>query len=317
MKNGNERKHPNSRIVTLYRKESFLMNAQSESAPEFLEQSKQSVGSYWKHSYGASIGSGLDFSEQKLLMPTIVDCEPEDRNFRNKVTEYFTTIRTVVPYKDGRKFEIGLEKSNSEPLAKDNMPLDLHDYISYRHALEHPWVAATKEAAEGNMIAQFYMFDPQAAEDAEVVTNSNRDKALGMYLEIKQTPEKVDMLLTLLKIDPRIFAGKNAGALKMDKLNEVATKDPATFIETIELKNFEERYRLETMVNVGVLNREGTRIMDLETGDTIGHTIEEAVVWMKDKLHSERLSILLARMQEAVVKPISPTAKAAGGRGKR
>lgn len=315
MKNGSElSKHPNSRVVTLYRKESFLMNAQAESAPEFLEQSKQSIGSYWKNSYGHTIGSGLNFTEQKLLMPTIIDCEVGDKDFRNKVANYFTTIRTVVPYKEGRKLEIGLEKDNTKPLDEDNMPLDIHDYISYRHAIEHPWVAVTEEEARNNMIAQYYLFDPQASEDAEILLNSARDKALEMYLQVKKTPEKIDMLLTLLNVDPRLFAGKNATALKEERLNEIATKQPDKFVETIEFKNFDERYRLITMINVGVLKRIEARIMDLETGETIGHDMEEAIVWVKDKAHSERWSLLLARMQEAMAKPLSATEKAAGKR---
>ena len=124
------KKHPNSRIITLYRKDSFLMNAQKGSAPEFLEMAKQSLGSYWDNSFSSVVGSGLNFTEQKLLMPTLVDCEPSDRNFRTKCSEYFASIATKVPYGKGRDLEIGLETSNNEDLSETNMPLNLPDYVA-------------------------------------------------------------------------------------------------------------------------------------------------------------------------------------------
>lgn len=303
-------KSPNSRIVTLYRKESFIMGAQVGKAPDFVAQSKQSIGSFWYSSDSKTQGSGLDFEEQKLLMPLIVDCEPTDRNFRAKVAEYFASIKTVIPYGKGKSLEIGLEKSNKEPLSQDNQPLDVYDYITYRHAIAHPLVAATKQEADRNMLKQFYIFDPQAAEDREVKENTSKDAALEQYLLIKKTPEKVDMLLTLLLQDPRTFTGKNADALKIEKLKELAQSNPAKFVSTFKDKFFEELYVIKTMVNTGVLNRVGENIIDIDTGETIGHTSQEAVAWFRDKANSERVVILKAKMQEAMTKPVSATSKA-------
>jgi len=302
------KKHSNSRIVTLYRKDSFIMNAQMGTAPEFVEMAKKSLGSYWDNSYSKVIGSGLNFDEQKLLMPILVDCEPEDRAFREKCADYFRNIRTIVPAKKGRDFEIGLETDNSQPLSKTNLPINLPDYIAYRHALNHPLVAKDKTASEGDMLKEFYIFDPAAQEEALVKTNQTKNEALELYLKIIKTPEKIDMLLTLLDTDPRLFGGKNAQALKEGKLKQLAETSPETFVTTYNGTHFETLYQLQSMLNTGVLIKAGERIIDPETGDTLGHKTEEAIAWIKDKANSDRLIILKSRMQEGLSKP-APNAK--------
>jgi hypothetical protein len=293
------KKHPNSRIVKLYRKPSFIGNAQ-HGAPEFMAMSKRSIGSFWENSYSTTIGSGLNFSEQKLLLPTIVDCEPEDRAFRAKVSEYYSAIKTAVPFDKGRELEIGLETDNNEPLSSINLPLNLSDYVTYRHAKAHPEVAGSKQDGENSMLKFYYIFDAQEQEDFEVLGNKDKDEALVLYLRIKKTPEKADMLLTLMGIDPRTFKGKNAQALKLDKVKVLAETKPSDVVKIFNDKSFDEMYTIQTMLNTSVLQKIGERIINPETGTVLGNDMQEAVYWIKDKLNSESLVMLKARMQEGL-----------------
>lgn len=286
--------------MKLYRKESFIGNAQAATAPEFMSMSKKSIGSFWENSFSKTQGSGLNFEEQKLLLPTIVDCEPEDRNFRAKVAEYYAAIKTLVPFDKGRALEIGLIMSNSEPVGEKNQPLNLADYLTYRHAIAHPLVAISKQEAENNMLKEYYVFDGQAQEDFELAQSKNKDEALELYLKIKKTPEKVDMLLTLLDTDPRVFRGKNAEALKLDKLKALSESIPDKFVSEFKDNLFEERYTVQTMINTGVLTKVGEKIFNTETGETIGHDMLESIAWIKDKANSETFGMLKARMQEGL-----------------
>ena len=302
------KKHPNSRIVKLYRKPSFIGNAQ-QGAPEFMAMSKRSIGSFWENSYSSTVGSGLNFSEQKLLLPTIIDCEPDDRSFRAKVAEYYNTVKTSVPFDKGREMEIGLEYSNSEPLSADNLPLNLADYITYRHAKAHPEVAGSKQDGENSMLKFYYIFDAQEQEDFEVLSNKDKDEALILYLRIKKTPEKADMVLTLMGTDPRTFKGKNAQALKLDKIKVLAETSSSKLVSTFNDKSFDEMYTIQTMLNTSVLQKVGERIINPETGTVLGNDMEEAVYWIKDKVNSESLVMLKARMQEGL-QQVSATSRA-------
>ena len=292
--------HSNSRIVTIYRKPSFIMDAQAKGAPEFLAQAKQSIGSFWDNSYSKTVGSGLSFIEQKLLLQEIIGCEAADRNFRQKVTEYYQNIKTSIPYPKGRELEIGMEKSNSLPLAEDNMPLKIEDYIAYRHALASPEVANSKEASDGNMLVKYYIFDPQLTEDNKVIADKFKDEALALYLRIKEQPEKIDMLLTMLQTDPRTFKGKNAKELKIAKLKLLAESQPEDFVKIFNNNLFEDLYYLESMINTKILQRVGKLVMDPQTGVTLGNNDIEAIAWMKNPAKSEQVIIYRARLDEAL-----------------
>lgn len=295
-------KERNHREVTLYRKSHFMMEAQLKNAPDFVRSSKQSIGSFWVNSNSKMVGSGLTFDEQKLLMPLIIDCEPSDRNFRTKVSAYFSNMRTVIPYDTGLTLQIGLTEDNNAPLSESNMPYDVHQYITWRHAAAHPQVAASKTAAEGNMLALYYIFDPQATEDSKVLLNENTDKAMELYLEVKRQPEKLDMLLTLLGISPRNikYDGKNGLSLKIADLKAIAEKDPARFITVYETKNFAETYVLLTAVELGLITKVGAYFVDKNSQETIGHNQAEAIQWLKDKTKSDKVVLLKQRMQEAM-----------------
>jgi len=302
-------KHPNSRIIKIYQKNSFIQDAQQKGAPEFMSMAKKSIGSFWENSYSKTVGTGLTFTEQKFLMPAIVDCEVTDRDFRAKVTNYFASMKTLVPYDKGRELEIGLEKDNFAPVSEINAPLNIADYLAYRHAVAHPQVAASKQDSENNMLKSFYIFDGQAQEDHELKTSQDKDKALELYLTMKKTPEKIDQLLTLLDVDPRTFKGKNGEALKLEKLKSLCETASDKVVTLSENKLFEGMYIVQTMINTGILQKIGEKIINPDNGDTIGHDMVEAVAWTKDKANSEKMVMMRARMQEGL-KVIPATSKA-------
>jgi hypothetical protein len=306
-------KDPNSRIVTIFRANSFLDDAQKSSALEFVSMSKRSLGSYWETSHSKAIGSGLNFSEQKLLMPHVVDCEVSDREFRKRCSEYFAEIKTTVPYDKGIELEIGLSdntKALGEVLENGevNLPINIYDFVRYRHAVAHPEVAASLKDAAGNQLKQFYLFDPQAQIADNKVASDVNDKALALYLKVKDEPQKINMLLTLLKIDPREFSGPNAETLKIEALKAKAQKNASDFVSIYEDKFFDELYVIQSLINTNVLKKIGETIIDPDLGTTIGHNTQEAVAWLKDKSNSESVVILKAKMQEGLAKAL-PTTK--------
>lgn len=299
-------KDPNSRKITIFRTNSFLDEAQKKSAPDFVSQSKQSLGSYWENSHSKGIGSGLTFAEQKLLMPHVIDSEVTDKDFRKKCTDFFAEIKTTVPYEKGVELEIGLE-DNTKPLGAElkdgslNLPINIFEFVKYRHALAHPEVAVDAKTGKGNQLKKYYIFDAQATIDENKNLADAKDKALQLYLTVKKDLKKVDMLLTLLGIDPRTMKGANEEALKTAALKEKADTEAAKFVSLYEDKFFEEQYVIQSMINTGVLKKAGETIIDPNMGTTIGHNLDEAIAWFKDeKNNSEQIVILKAKMQEGL-----------------
>lgn len=303
-----QQQHPNSKKVTIHRAGSFITNAQVN-AQEFMALSKKSIGSYFQGGGHKGIGSGLTFEEQDALMPRVLDIPVEDRGFRQAVKVFFQEMSTKVPAGKGIELEIGLTLGNDKPVViRDetkkiidiNLPINIMDFIRYRHAIHHPKVALSLDAAKGNVLTEFYVFDKEAALTQNVSLAKAKDEALVLYLQLKDDESKVDMMLTLLMQDPRTFKGKNAFSLKTQKLREFADNKADTFVTTYRQDNFEYRYQVQAMINTGVLKKIGSQFIDAETMDVIGHDLEEAIYFLRDETKSNQVGVLKARMQEAL-----------------
>lgn len=283
---------PNSHIVYIRRLPQFASAAQKD-LEEYFANSQRGYGSYFTKG-SVRTATGLTPTEEDLLMPYILSIPKEDRDFRKGVTGWFEGISVKVPAKEGLPLEIGLYKSNSEPVGPDNLPLSITDYIKYRHALGHPWIAASEDSGRGNQLMQYYIFDPNEVSKVAVNQNEERDEALGYYLTIKSNARSVGMYLTLLGVRTNtIRKGEEAVELR-----KIVDKKPKAFITLYNDKDKEIKYIIEEMVNYGILERVNTRVLLKETGEQIGRDIKEAVLYLKDSRNTKMYATLQARLQE-------------------
>ena len=297
--------HVNSHIVSIHRLGTFLSRAQAKTSETFFSSNKEGVGGYFEKGTSHKIGSGLTLNEEKLLLPEIIDTPADDRDFRKKVSEFFNELNTDVPADTGTDMEIGLLKDNSQPVSEDNMPINIMDFIRYRHALGHPWVTASKEVGEGNMTKKWYIFDKDALQTKKTETGKEKDAAMEIFLKVKKEPEQVDQMLTLMGEDIRNYAkDKNAPQRKEDQLRLLLDAKPVDFKRIYEEGDLEVRSWIESMVLTGVLKKIGKRIIDPEAADEanseLGVNLDKAIFWFKDENNSGAVATLKARRQEAM-----------------
>lgn len=302
--------HPNSRRVTVFRNPSFLSGSQTKEVQEYLATGNETVGAYFESRNSPMVGSGLTIAEKKYLLPELLGISPEDRVFVEKCNEFYAGMNTSIPYENGKELEIGLETNNDKPLFEvdkngvrtfSQMPINLADYIRYRHIKGHPKVAGNREEAEGNSTKDFYIFDPAVAEKVTETRQDLRDEAIAIYLTIIKDPAaavKVAQMLTLLEKDPRDVG---TAADQKGELKRLAEANPKKFKDTFEDKNFENRYWVNTFVNTNVWSRAGvSRIVNKEDNKLIGNNMEEALAWMQDKENEELISVFKTKAQEAM-----------------
>jgi len=298
-------KHPNSHVVTIFRAGSTLSRAQGKDVEEMFSMAKKSIGSYYEKN-SIRIGSGLSFEEEDILLPLVLDVPKEDREFRKKVSEFYQDIDTEVPFDLGVSLEIGLKDNNENPVSNRNRPIKIMEYLRYRHAIGHPFVAMSKELANGNSMKEFYVFDPKNVQAKNSKKNDEKDAAMQIYLEMKQNATKVDMMLTLLGIDPREFSDDG---LRLEALRQQAEANSARFIEVKNEGDLEIRAWIKSMVNTSVLKVIGSKYTDAETKAIIGNSLEETIAFFKDEENSDQITLLKALLQEALKKPIVPKKK--------
>jgi hypothetical protein len=290
-------KQTNSKQITIHRSGSFLSVAQGKDVKDFFSSSSQSIGSYYESHNSKRIGTGLSFAEESLLLPILLEVPAEHMEFRKKIGEFYQDIDTKVPYDNGVTLEIGLENSNTDDVSKSNMPINLMDYLRYRHALKHPYVALSKEAGTGNTMKSFYIFDKTEVNKKSSKALEDKDIAFAIYQEVKEDATKMRQALVLLGINP----DKTDPSEHKEQLRTVAEKEPVRFAKVMGDKEFEINFWIQSMVDHGVLKVMHQKYFDTETDKLIGSNLEEAIYFFKDDTNSDTIGVMKARLQDKLL----------------
>lgn len=267
----------------------------------YFDNAYRAVGSYWQRG-SMRPGTGLSLQEENLLLPYVLNIPQEDRDFRQKATDFFHEISTKIEPTNqmgegGTELEIGLTEDNNESVGKDNLPLNIMDYIRYRHAIKHPECALSEADAKGNRLKTFYIFDPVTELGNNVTNTDFKDRAMAAYLEVKAKPAEVKQYLILLNIDPALHKGSESV-----KLRSEAETNPTDFLKVHEDKNKNTKYFIKRLIIAKVLRESGTRILITENDFQIGGNLDEAISYMKDPINSQQVVIFKGMLQDAAKK---------------
>ena len=296
-----------SKIIEVYRHFNLVeMSQEDPSVKAWLGEAFKPIGPYFEPG-GKSVATGLTFEEQRIIMPTILGIEHDDKSFRTAVQTYFHELLTNIP-KDGLKLEVGL-LDDTKPLDKDNLPLVPRDYIIYRHLLKHPHVATDKADAERNIVKRFFTVDPSKVAARDMVINNIEDKAWGLYFKYKDDSLKVDQVLTMMGI--KITDLKKDQ--KIIKLKEFASRNPElspkdqeavfrNFISVCEDPDLSTKFLVQELIGAKYLKKVGTAILIAESNESLGDDIEEVVHFLNNAKNSKTLNVLKAQYQFKVKK---------------
>lgn len=293
--------HLNSKKVYLRRLPLSVQEANGEKNEEikdYFDKGHREIGSYWPKD-SVRPGTGLTIMEENSLMPRILNIENTDRDFRQRVTDYFHSITTRVDPTDkkgqgGTTLEIGLEKDNNLPMdMMTNPPLNVKDYIHYRHAISHPWVAMSEEEGKGNMLAKFFVYDPAKEIKNKTSRGDKQDEAMAAYLSIKDSPTKVLQYLTLMNENPKDHVGLEVGTLR-----GLASTKAKKFLEVHNDTDKDYKFLVHELVTAKILKMVGTRYLTVEGNNMFAGNMEEAIAELKDPKNSQQLLIFKSMIKD-------------------
>jgi hypothetical protein len=291
-------------IVEIKRHYGFVHGSNPDpEAKEYFDMSYKAIGSFYKV-FGKVFASGLTREEEMLLLPELLGVFPEDKKeFRAAVNAYYRNINTKVP-PEGLKLNIGTEKGGA--ISDTNIPLNIDNYLTYRHAVKHPSVAMSKENAERmGFLAQFYIVDKVKEIASASKINKLEDDASMHYFEARDNSFKTEQMLTLMGIK----AGGLTAKERPIRLKKLATIDPnqsdtvnikrlEKFIAVAKDKDLATKYDIVEMVRVDILERVKMKYLDKESGEVIGDSLKETVLWFQDKGNSKAVNVYYARLDE-------------------
>lgn len=291
-------RHKNSKQVFLKRLPLVIHESNKDLQADYFSLASRSIGGAFAKDSARPI-TGLTIGEENLLMPLLLNIPTEDRDFRQKVTDYFHGINTRVKGgENGTALEIGLEYGPDVELSEDgktllNPPLNIAHYVAWKHASVHPEVAESEDAGRGNSLKAYYIYDPSAVSKGRVDVSDTKDKAIEAYLVVKKDIKKVEMYLTLLGVNHYSMSAND----KVLKLREEASKKPVAFNKVHADKNKDVAYFIDQCIAYKVMKTVGTRILVTESAEDIGRDREAAILYLKDTKHSKEVLTLKAQLR--------------------
>ena len=227
---------------------------------------------------------GFDSKDEKKYLEGILDVSPGHVDWPKHSKRFWADMTIPVGF-TGVELEIGKDEEGN--------PLSIMDFIKYNFILKHPHVAMTKIEMENDFNKRFYIQDL-----------SREDKVKNLKVKMKKDADKefikVSSDLKNMKRILRLMSSTNPDRMTEDQIEnalyEIKNNEPKKFIRIATDKNLELKAEIEEMVSAGVLRKIGNQVIFID--EVLGDTTEDAVIHLKDKKNSGKLTILRAKLKE-------------------
>ena len=227
---------------------------------------------------------GFDLEDEKKYMQGILDVNPDHVDWPKHSKTFWAELTIPVGF-TGVELEIGKDD--------DGNPINVMDYIKYNFALKHPHVALTKEEMNKEFEKRFYIQD--LAREDKVKNNSVKLKKDADKEFIKLSSNVNNMKRVL-----RLMSNSNPDRMTVEQvensLYELKNSNPKKFLRIAIDKNLELKAEIEELVSAGVLRKIGNQVIFID--EVLGDTIDDTIVYLKDKKNSGKLTILRAKLKE-------------------
>jgi hypothetical protein len=227
---------------------------------------------------------GFDPTEEKKYLNGILDVSPEHVDWPKHSKRFWADMTIPVGF-TGVELEVGVDDEGN--------PLSIMDYIKYNFAIKHPHVALTKDEMDREFSKRFYIQDL-----------SREDKVKNNIIKLKKDADKEFIKLSSklkdMKRVLRLISNTNPDRMSEEQvenaLYELKNSNPKKFIRIATDKNLELKAEIEEMVTASVLRKIGNQVIFID--EVLGDTMDDAVVHLKDKKNSGKLTILRAKLKE-------------------
>lgn len=247
---------------------------------DIYTEAKRRIGSVFTGS--GDIIRGLTFAEQKKLLPEILGIGPEDPSFSFNCKQFYLNLTVEVPM-GGVDLEIGVDD--------EGHPLNIMDFVKYKFAKAHPYVVDEEADLSSSKKHQYYISDSRKELKEAKLGLDIRKTAYKEYIKLSDSEDRMDQVLFVYGYKPQQLKAEE----KELQLEELLDDNPQYFLDVVKDRNLEMVALVNQCLSTEVLRKVGNTILD---GDvSLGDTMEEAVVFLKDKKNSNVLTSIKAKLK--------------------
>jgi hypothetical protein len=165
-------------------------------------------------------------------------------------------------------------------------PLNLEQYILYRHCLNYPDVAKDEAFINSNANLRFYIKDKNKEEVRKNKLIKEQQSALRHLVELQASPVKTNAVY----VEYCIYSGislsdglSKTALIQSKELMDFAITNPRKFNEFVNDKNLLDKAFIETLITRGELVRSDfNQQISTPDGEFIGANINEAISYFKN-----------------------------------
>tara|TARA_B100000768_G_scaffold180389_1_gene200216 strand:+ start:11950 stop:12759 length:810 start_codon:yes stop_codon:yes gene_type:complete len=230
---------------------------------------------------------GFSPSDEKKYLNGILDVSPDHVDWPKHTKEFWANLTVPVGF-TGVELEVGSHE-NGEPIS-------IMDYIKYNFAIKHPHVGTT-EAKMNEIGGRFYIQDTSRDELKrfnEIQFKKDADKE---YIKVSSDLKNMKRILRLLgeHINPDTLSHEQVE----NALYDLKTANPKQFLKVAQDKHLESKAEIDEMIEAGVLRKIGNQVIFID--EILGDTIDDTVIYLKNKKNSGKLTTLRAKLKEVAV----------------
>jgi hypothetical protein len=229
---------------------------------------------------------GVEGKEEEEMLTGILDVGPAHADWHKHAKKFWSELTISIPFEG-----VDLDVSTDE----NGKPFNREDFLKYKFALKHPQVALNKSDMSSKH--RFYIHDATRdliKKNNEIQVRKDADKE---FIKVTSDDKKMSRILRILTIDRN--PDKMTLLQKENALYELKNSDPKKFFKVATDTNLDVKAEIEELVSAGVLRRIGNQVVYLD--EVIGETLEDSVVYLKNKKNSGTLTILRVKLKEAIV----------------
>lgn len=229
---------------------------------------------------------GLDGEKEKELLSSYLGVDREEKDFPKITRSFWADLRVEIP-SEGKVLNISTRDEDGEN------PLNPGDYIIYKWAQKHPYVAPNKKEMLDNSKYQFYIHDPEIEVGHENQKIQFKKKAYEQFILMGDDDEKLDFVIRLLTdSDPNQLSVKQ----KQNYVDTIIEDNPKQFYVTATDKHLQTKALVAELVSANIINKIGNQHYFID--EKLGDTIDDTVKYFNDKKNSQTVNTLKAKLEE-------------------
>lgn len=261
---------------------------------DMLENSSTNYKVYLGAAY-AGFGSSVllgrtiwdDEEQEKKIMSQIIGVSPTSQEWDTALNKYWKNFLVSIPF-EGKKLEAGVEHISDTVYR----PLNVEDYVIYRYAIKHGWVANSRADVNKSKNIMFFIWDAKEEQRDKMRALAIKDKAYAVRMEVSGDYTKGAAVI-------QIGTGKTGLSpddLKLE-LAAFSTEQPAKFLKIAQDADLMDKAFIETAVFKGIFIRPVNSTIIIYENTPIGNNLDEAVAWLRNSANAATKSIVEAKVK--------------------